>query len=512
MRFWFDRRRAPAVYAGSAARGSWSASRTHATAPMVACALLVAFALACTLAWAPPAHALATVGAPPQPGPSGLPNGRVYEQVSPAYKNGNFYDALSEFSFGLAAGSGDAVVYPMSGAVGTAYAGAITEYVSTRTPGLGWQTVSTTPRPDSADFSPDTGANAMIPAAAFDRFLFTSPLADVAAEPKQEQGIQPTSGVNIFVSEDPAIEPVWIGEPRISEPTPATGDVPAGNYIVAGASPELETVYFTFAGTLTPEDLTPAGESRAENVALGPERLDDPWGFYEWSGGGLVSAGVLPDGRLSPFGAVPAAIAPEESAYRTGHYTQADGIDNEVSADGSRAFFVSPDPEASSVTDPASCATEPPCTGEAPQLYVRESAPGGGKVSVLVSASQLAGHEGEPAPHGATSFADTPAELVQNGGTYAFASPDGSQVFFASTDRLTQEAPENGEAKMYDYDTETGVLTYMHGVTGAIAVASSDGSELLFENRALSPWRLELWRSGSNGGSVTPVAKLVRIR
>jgi hypothetical protein len=93
-------------------------------------------------------------------------------------------------------------------------------------------------------------------------------------------------------------------------------------------------------------------------------------------------------------------------------------------------------------------------------------------------------------------------------GSYAFASLDGSQVFFTSTDRLTQTAPEDATVKEYDYDVDAGALTYLPGVSGPLATVTRSGDEVLFENRGVNPWRLELWRRDGNGGSVTPVAEL----
>ena len=59
----------------------------------------------------------------------------------------------------------------------------------------------------------------------------------------------------------------------------------------------------------------------------------EAWGFFVDREGALREAGVLPNGGLDAYGAVPAA-----SAHGTNR------VGNEVSTDGSRAFFVSPDP------------------------------------------------------------------------------------------------------------------------------------------------------------------------
>ena len=69
---------------------------------------------------------------------TGLPDGRVYEQVSPVFKNGNYFDPTIDQFLGLAEAGGNGVVYPMSGAVGASDAGIIGEFVSRHVPGGGW--------------------------------------------------------------------------------------------------------------------------------------------------------------------------------------------------------------------------------------------------------------------------------------------------------------------------------------------------------------------------------------
>jgi hypothetical protein len=415
-------------------------------------------------------------GPSPIAGPTGLPDGRVYEEVSPAYKNGNFYGVPLSETFGLASAEGDAVLYTMTGATGTAYSGMVSEYVSRRTPQTGWQTVSAEPRPLTKELSIENSPLMITPSTDFGRFVYMSPAAAVAAEPLHEVSFGTTSSVNIFLSENAALEPTWLGEPRIPNPSPAEGDVHSGFYVVAGISPSLETVYFTYAGTLIPEDGPREPLVRAANPP-GHSSVNGPWGFYEWTKGQLVSAGVLPNGTVSPYGAVPAAILDvERQAY--GWEPQAWDFHNEVSEDGSRAFFVSPDPDSGSP--------------EPPQIYVRKPSSNGGRASVLVSGSEIEGHEGQPAPDGAS---------------FSFASPDGSQAFFSSIDRLTATAPEGTEPKEYDYDVDTGSLTYLPGVSRAIAAVSRNGADLLFEVEGqIDKGQIDIWKRGANGGSVVPVA------
>jgi hypothetical protein len=412
-------------------------------------------------------------------GPTGLPDGRVYEQVSSAYKNGNFVEFLLGFGFGLAEGGGDAVVYPLSGAAGSAYSGTIADYVSKRTPGVGWTTTQTSPRQSSREINLSFETPlALIPSADFTKFAFDSATSYVSGDPN--------GFVNIYLSEDPSHEPVWLARPQISEAFPVPGTRYSGNNRLTGASPDLSSVYFAYAGTLLPED--------AARTSGG--------GLYEWSGGALHEAGTLPDGKLSPFGAVPASFGLLGfGSVGRGSAWQANVTDNWLSADGTHAYFLSPDPVASEVTNGEECTS--PCTPEATELYLREVQPGGGHRVTLVSRSELPGHVGEPAPHGPASVKNTSTQL---GGTFAYGSSDGSHVFFASVDRLTSAAPEGGALKEYVYDAAADTLTYLPGVQGSIVTASADGSELLFVDSASAPTELALWREGPAGGTVTPIA------
>jgi hypothetical protein len=98
--------------------------------------------------------------------------------------------------------------------------------------------------------------------------------------------------------------------------------------------------------------------------------------------------------------------------------------------------------------------------------------------------------------------------------SYVFASPDGTQAFFQSMDRLTSAAPEgppgNSSTKTYDFDTETGTLTYLPGVEGQIVAVDKHGSALAFvrPQAGSAPAELDLWSAGPGGGAVTPIVQL----
>ncbi len=83
----------------------------------------------------------------------GLPDGRVYEQVSPADKNGNeagsgtaAFDVGGVKHYGLAAGDGDAVLFEGTGAMGESPWAASQWFVATKNQGAaGWSTRAAVP-------------------------------------------------------------------------------------------------------------------------------------------------------------------------------------------------------------------------------------------------------------------------------------------------------------------------------------------------------------------------------
>ena len=419
-----------------------------------------------------------------------LPDGRVYDEVSPANKNGNvvnnpFTELEHTGSFGLVAADGNAAAFVGSGAMGAATSGMISDYVSRRS-SAGWVTESAVPRIlKPLEIIATEGPRELTPSADFSKFLFTAYGLFGSAEPLGE-----FSSTNIFLSTNPMVEPTWLARPTITDPIPAPGHNEfVHDYFIAGATPDLNTVYFTSSGTLVPED-----ESRAPHVGNG--QGNGAWGFYEWHEGALRNAGALPDGTISPYGAVPAALAAAGDFERgQDNWTgQARALDNEVSADGSRAFFVSPDPSSGAPT--------------IPELYVRVSSPGGGKRTELVSQSQLPGHQGETAPHGPLNVSTDAIQGENQARTYAYASSDGSHVFLQSVDQLTAAAPVDGLPKEYDFDVETEALTYLPGAVGAIVAVSPDGSDFIFENKSSGTDELDLWQAGPGGGQVTTIAQL----
>ncbi len=118
-----------------------------------------------------------------------------------------------------------------------------------------------------------------------------------------------------------------------------------------------------------------------------------------------------------------------------------------------------------------------------------------------------------PAPDGALQMHNPSQQYnLRPGldGSYVFASPDGSQAFFQSEDQLTAEAPAGASAKTYDFDVNTGVLTYLPGVAGQIVASDTDGSTVAFVRPEVSgaPAELDLWSAGPGGGRITAVTQL----
>lgn len=436
------------------------------------------------------ASAEATIGSPPVPSSvPGLPDGRVYEQVSPVDKNGNeagagtnknAQDVGAENHLAIAAPDGNAVLFEGTGPMGESSAGYDVWFIARRT-SSGWTTRSALPRQERP--TPVGGTLATTDA-------WLDPSSDLThllvngVWTEEVPGQCPSANHQLYLSTVAPPAFVSITQPQIANPFLACGASYGEEAIPAGGSPDFGTVYFTTPRTLLPEDAS---------------RVPGTNGFYEYSDGVLSEAGVLPDGSLSPFGAVPAASG-----------TGRDVNDHQVSTDGTRAFFVSSPP-----TVPG-CSSS--CTPGSPELYVREN----GEKTVLVSQDPLIrSSDGLPAgaPDGAMGFVDTTAQTSSDGDklgqSFVYASPDGSQAFFESEDRLTRSAPEgpprNHAAKMYDFDLDTGSLTYLPGVTGEIAASNTDGSAFVFvspEATAPNP-ELELWSAGPSGGTVTPITQMM---
>jgi hypothetical protein len=474
--------------------------------------LLATLAFTATATLPASAGAEATIGPPPTFSSAlGLPDNRVYEQVSPTDTNGNQAGSGTDQFFkgshyALAAADGNSVLFEGTGPMGESAAGYNLFFVAQRS-AAGWTTRSVLPRAQqSTEEIEGTLAVQPLyldPSSDLSHVMFAARRGTFATPPNAKCGVT-EGGVEgerqlYLGGPGPFVAATWLARPEIPNPI-ENCQLYGESGAPVGGTPDFSTVYFTFPGTLLPEDASRAPHAHGRNEG----EVVEAWGFYEDREGTLREAGVLPDGSLDPFGAVPAA---------SGHGRAL--IGNEVADDGERAFFVSP--------DPASCeqnGTPSPgqnnCTIDPPELYVREN----GEKTVLVSRDTLLPEVGglpASAPAGAIQMLN-PAQQENNyastDGSYVFASSDGSQAFFQSEDQLTSDAPEgppgNMSPKTYDFDVDTGSLTYLPNVAGQIVVASEDGSSLAFVRPEAGgvPAELDLWSAGPGGGTVTPVTQL----
>ena len=188
--------------------------------------------------------------------------------------------------------------------------------------------------------------------------------------------------------------------------------------------------------------LLPPGPERK----LAEETEAEQFDLYEWTGGGLRLVNVDSEGRL----------VNRCGAWLGDRSKEAGNALNAVSADGSKLFFISPNPNA-----PPACLQ--------PQLYMRVD----GRETVEVSEPE--GVRVEPSERALVA--------------YDGASADGSKVFFTTATGLTPGAGTGFH--LYEYDTEAEVghrLTLIaDGVSGIerqwinpYVVASEDGSTVYF--------------------------------
>jgi hypothetical protein len=420
------------------------------------------------------ASAYATAGGPPIfSSAPGLPDSRVYEQVSPADKNGNEAGAgtaelpdTGENHYSYAAPNGDSVLFEGTGPIGETADAYDQFFVATRTSG-GWHTRGALPgaQESGAELGGTVGASldSLDPSQDLSHVMFTSKRGIYSAPPYPECG-EVGEGQTYLAGSDPFVVATWLNRPEISDPIGACGSGPVGG------TPDFSTVYFTFPGTLLPED-----SSRIEGG-----------GFYEDAEGTLREAGFLPGGGLSPFGAS-AATSPGRNEVSTEPSPGAPA--------GSRVFFVSPEPASCEPAGHNDCATDPP------ELYVREN---GDRTQLVSQDTLLPDVGGLPAP--------APADPEGSAASFAFASADGSQAFFQSEDDLTKAAEKESpgpEPKTYDFDVNTGELMYLPGVVGEIMASDTEGTSVAFVKPEAGgkPPELDLW-SGPGGGSVTPITQI----
>jgi hypothetical protein len=442
----------------------------------------------------------------------GLPDGRVYEQVSPVDKDGNqagastnltlAYGGLSHYA--LASPDGNSVIFEGSGPMGETTAG-YNLYFEAQRSSAGWTTKAIFPRAQRPveGGTLETQPQYVDPSSDLSHVVFEAGAGVFTLPPYPACGYGHQGESQLYLdAAEPTLAATWLTRPETVNPIENCSEEGESGG-PAGGTPNFSTVYFTFPDTLLPEDASRAAHT--EGTGQFKDEYVEAWGFYEYRNGELREAAVLPDGSLDPFGAVPAASGHGRAVTGNQVSTQ-----NEVSTEpssehaqaGSRAFFVSPDPASCEPAGHNNCALDPP------ELYVREN----GERTALVSRDTLLPEVGglpASAPDGALGFPGASVQYRTGGPnqSYVYASPDGSHAFFESDDQLTSDAPEgppgNTTAKTYDFDANTGELEYLPDVTaGGILASSSDGSRVLFD----SAGGVSLWSAGTGGGTVTPIS------
>lgn len=453
---------------------------------------------------------------------SGLPNGRGYELVSPETKSGNqagVQGGTFEPLYALASAEGTKLIYGGTGSMESSANGGVSgssTYFLAERGANGWTTRDLLPDKVGEPTLNDL-PRAILPSSTFGALAFSSAESYSALNPPLPAARTADSPSGVYLMEGANLlqEPLWLSRPQIEDPSPAPGEVEVGtSYMpLLGGTPDLSRIYFGYYGTLLPADagrqpLVKAEEEEAITKHSTTYALD--WGLYEWRAEGgpagtLLPAGTLPNGSQNPYGAIASSTTQNKTLYPETYENVVSTAAAPGAPAGSRLFFVSPDPQTVNLNrcnEDAAAVAAGYCT---PQLYVRE----GGEHSVLVSRDQLLPSvEGRPvgAPEGVKEM-KTAGDAATH--TYSVATSDGSRVLFVSASRLTTEAPENGEPKMYEFDLETEQLTYLPGVATRYAplALSANGGRFLFVTGEVSELEsLQLWSEGT----ITEVVALPR--
>jgi hypothetical protein len=202
-------------------------------------------------------------------------------------------------------------------------------------------------------------------------------------------------------------------DPTLDMPAPVNGH-PAATYIddvSAGLSDS-----FPGEGIRTPVGICDAGTEL-------PSRMDAGGGTFKAAARSCpppveYAPGQFRDGALvDPKGASIGSV-PERS----------ENTQNTISEDGSRVFFMSPDPAGA----PVACTGTAATTSCPPQLYVRQRNSDGSVVTRWISQSEVSQDNGAAADQDASLMARVRFEA---------ATPDGDKVFFRTTAPLTADDP-----------------------------------------------------------------------
>ncbi|HVQ58559.1 MAG TPA: hypothetical protein VMS60_06585 [Solirubrobacterales bacterium] len=398
-------------------------------------------------------------------GIAGLPDGRAYELVSPANKNGEQVlpaepqisscgpieckpgDTYEHYPM-LSAPDGDAVAYEGTNFGGGVGAPIENAYIARRSES-GWLTVNPTP--------------SLLQKAAPGYLAYDQALAKaILGQPRPVLGSAPPEYKNLYAQStlSPfAVTPLVASEPPSRPPT-GSGEFKL-NY--AGASADLSRVYFEANDALT--GATPVAPAALDG---GPSKSN----LYEWerATGQLRLVNVLPGNTEAKAG----------SSFGVASA-------NSISADGSRAFWSS----------------------EAGQVFVREGAaetvaiPGSGPAAKFLSAAT----DGSKVLLANGSLYDLEAEasvdLSEGKGGFegiAGQSDDLSHVYFVDTEVLTGEQ-ENSEGAVAQAGKFNLYAWEGVGTTSYVAtLAAQDNGDGLFPSNDWSPFPFARTAQASQAG------------
>lgn len=364
-----------------------------------------------------------------------LPDCRAWEQVSPVNKGGA--DIMVDATRTRAAADGSAAQFSSLTNFGDIEGSGIgSDYVATRG-SEGWSTYGITPPQESLILN-DVFGNALDPRYVGDFSTDLTKGVFFAKSPLNSEGPNVAGQVNLYLRTDlrsgpPGTYTLLTDCSGCAKPLPPENSTAAEPHL-AGASADFGAVLFESVLKLTAD--APGNCVNPTDSSKCPPKL------YEWDHGTVRLEGILPNGAPAPSSMPGRGIALSGSGAA---YTP-----NVISDDGSRAIF----------TSPASA------SGEG-KLYLRED----NATTVQVNASEKA-----------TPSSSQPAK-------YQMATPDGSKIFFTSSEQLTN-TPGAG---LYRYDVSASPghhLTLLAPGTSDVIGVSDDGSYVYFGG-------ISVWHKGT---------------